>query len=62
MKLAYVTLPETPKECHLSKWEPYPPIIEKIGDYYCKRDKKICDLSEKGCRFMHVVDENDRAT
>lgn len=60
MKYAYIVVPETPEECPFAKWEPYPPIIEKTGDYYCKRDKKICDLSEKGCRYMHAVEPCDR--
>ncbi len=45
---------EMPKqdECIFSEWKPYPPIIEKSGEWYCKNDKKICHMEPHECRWL----------
>ena len=52
MKFIVDKMPETGKECSFSEWHPYPPIIERTGDWYCKRDNKMCNLCGAECRWM----------
>ena len=39
-------------ECVFNEWKSCPPIIEKIGEWYCKRDKKICHMDPHECRWL----------
>ena len=52
MKFIVDEMPEYERYCPFSDWVVYPPIIEKTGDWKCKHDDKVCDLSEKECRWM----------
>ena len=44
MKILVDKIVNHPDECFFSQWKSYPPIIEKPGDYYCSRVKKVCNL------------------
>lgn len=52
MKFIVDKMPKRKHECPFSDWCPYPPIVEKTGDWICTKDKKICNLSEKECRWL----------
>lgn len=45
-------------ECPFASWKPYPPIVEKTGDWYCKNDNKICNVCETGCRWMKPCEQS----
>ena len=52
MKFIVDEMPKSEKECPFSDWTPYPPIIEKTGDYICNHDRKVCNISGSECRWM----------
>lgn len=52
MKFIVDEMPEYERHCPFSDWKAYPPIIEKTGDWKCKVDDKICDLSGNECRWI----------
>lgn len=52
MKFLVDEMPKRESDCPFADWTPYPPIIEKHGDWVCDKDLKVCDLSETECRWM----------
>ena len=52
MKFIVDEMPNEERKCPFSTWKAYPPIIEKIGDWFCKHDNKVCYLSGEKCRWM----------
>ena len=54
MKFIVDKMPKYESECPFSKWKPYPPIVEKTGDYFCDKDNAICNLCETGCRWLKL--------
>ena len=61
MKFIVDKMPEYRDKCIFAEWKPYPPIIEKAGDYKCKNDGKICDLDKTGCRWLKVNNKRGNA-
>lgn len=51
----YVDEMPTEGKCVDAEWHPYPPIVEKTGDYYCQKDNELCDRTEEGCRYLKVL-------
>jgi len=45
MKFIVDKLPKDPYECNFAEWVPFPPIIEKSGEYRCKITNKKCNLT-----------------
>ena len=56
MKFIVDEMPKSKSECPFSDWKPYPPIIEKTGDYICKINGNVCDLCEKECQLLKKED------
>lgn len=52
MKFIVDEMPKKQRECPFSDWHPYPPIVEKAGDWYCKHDEEVCTLCDKECKWM----------
>lgn len=45
MKFLVDELPKDKYDCCYAKWTPYPPIMEKSGDYFCILTNKKCNLT-----------------
>lgn len=45
MKFLVDELPKDKDDCYYIKWIPYPPIMEKCGEYICKLTDKKCNLT-----------------
>ena len=45
MKFIVDELPEEKYDCNYSEWVPYPPIMEKSGEYFCNLANKKCNLT-----------------
>ena len=52
MKFIVDEMPKDKTECPFSDWAPYPPIMEKAGEYICEKDRKICNLCKTECRWL----------
>lgn len=49
MKIYVDEMPFNLSECPYAEWKPYPPIIEQIGDWYCKKNNRVCNLTTVEC-------------
>ena len=52
MKFIVDKVPEKEQNCPFSCWKPYPPFIEKTGDWFCKLSETRCDLEKDKCKWM----------
>lgn len=55
MKFIVDKVPEKEQNCPFAYWKPYPPFIEKTGDWFCELGKTRCDLEKDKCKWMTEI-------
>ena len=63
MKIYVDEMPSNLDECLYAEWHPYPPFVERVGDWYCKKNNRICNLTTVECygyKLLPTIVLNDQ--